>query len=170
MPDPKPGKFRWNEKWLRRYRGPNQANYEVIQAELLARHAQRLQQRKQARQEEPIQHPLTLEPGLDPNTPLELKWPFRPTRPSQIPRLRLLRRPLLLPPSDDSGSLPAPLRLPLLHALLSFIFLSLLPQHPLSIPTALGLAFACIFYIQFLAFTMLRFKGLKVQRYEGIHL
>jgi hypothetical protein len=151
MRNPKHSKPNWADKWLRRYRGPGQANYQVSQDQLLARHLQRLQQRKQARQEEPIQHPITLEPGLDPDAPLELERPLRPTRPSQIPRLRLLKRPPLPPPSDDLRRLPIPLRLPLFHALLSFIFLSLLPQRPLSIPTALGLAFACIFYIQFLA-------------------
>jgi hypothetical protein len=41
---------------------------------------------------------------------------------------------------------PAPLRLPILHAALSFILLSQLPTRPLSIPTALGLGLAIIVY------------------------
>jgi hypothetical protein len=44
------------------------------------------------------------------------------------------------------------LRLPLFHALLSFICLALLPPRPLSIPVALGLAFAIVLYIQILAY------------------
>ena len=156
MPAPKQGKLRWYDKFLWRSLGPNQANYQVSQGQLIRRHAQRQRQRRQARQEEPIQHPLTLEPGLDPNAPLELSQPFRPTRPTQIHRIRLIRRLPPLPPKDRRG-LPASLRLPLFHALLSFIFLSLLPQHPLSIPTALGLAFVIIVYLQFWAY-----KGLKV--------
>jgi hypothetical protein len=50
--------------------------------------------------------------------------------------------------------LPVPLRLPLLHALLSFIFLALLPGHPLSIPTAFGLAAAVVVYIHLLAWRL----------------
>ncbi len=40
------------------------------------------------------------------------------------------------------------LELAFLHACLSFTFLALLPQRPLSIPTALGLAFAAVYYLQ----------------------
>lgn len=94
---------------------------------------------------------------LDPNAPLKLKKPFRPSRPSQIPRLRLRPRPFPAPERQRRG-LPAPLRLPLLHAVLSFIFLAILPPRPLSIPTALGLAAAIIFYI------------IAAANYSGYHL
>jgi len=69
----------------------------------------------------------------------------------QVPRLRLVFRPDL-PQHADRRTLPVALRLPALHALLSFVFLALLPQRPLSIPTALGLASAVIVYIQMLAY------------------
>jgi hypothetical protein len=69
----------------------------------------------------------------------------------QVPRLRLVFRPDL-PQHADRRTLPVALRLPALHALLSFVFLALLPQRLLSIPTALGLASAVIVYIQMLAY------------------
>lgn len=47
---------------------------------------------------------------------------------------------------------PLPLRLPLIHAVLSFLCLSLLPARPLSIPTALGIATVLIVYLQILAY------------------
>lgn len=79
---------------------------------------------------------------------LPLKEPVPNELVSPVPRYRLRRR---RPPLISRGALPVPLRLPLLHALLSFIFIALLPQHPLSIPTALGAAFLVVFYILFFA-------------------
>lgn len=55
-------------------------------------------------------------------------------------------------PPPRRPAIPAMLRLPLFHALLSFICLALLPPRPLSIPVALGLAFAIVLYIQILAY------------------
>lgn len=49
---------------------------------------------------------------------------------------------------------PAPLRLPLVHAGLSFAILAALPQHPLAMPTALGLALAIVIYTEMLASKM----------------
>jgi hypothetical protein len=84
---------------------------------------------------------------------LTLKRPLGALRiRQQVPRLRLVYRPLLPQPLSDRRALPVALRLPALHALLSFVFLALLPQHPLSIPTALGLAFGVVVYIQVLAY------------------
>ena len=78
--------------------------------------------------------------------PLPLPGPGAPGRPAPIPRIRLVYRPA--PPPEASLT---PVRLALLHALFSFAALAGLPRHPLSIPTALGLAAAVVFYIQFLA-------------------
>jgi hypothetical protein len=78
---------------------------------------------------------------------LPLKQPAPLKRPPLVPSYRLRKHP---PPVG--AALRTPLRLPLLHALLSFIFIALLPQHPLSIPTALGAAFLVVFYLQFFAF------------------
>ncbi len=47
-------------------------------------------------------------------------------------------------------TLPRPVGLALLHAVLTFACLSLLPRHPLSIPTALGLAGSLVLYWQVL--------------------
>ena len=46
---------------------------------------------------------------------------------------------------------PAPLRLPLLHAGLSFVILAALPRHPMAMPTALGLALVIVVYAEMLA-------------------
>ena len=46
---------------------------------------------------------------------------------------------------------PEPLRLPLLHAGLSFLILAALPRHPMAMPTALGLALALVVYAEMLA-------------------
>ena len=46
---------------------------------------------------------------------------------------------------------PAPLRLPLVHAGLSFAILAGLPRHPMAMPTALGLALAIVVYAEMLA-------------------
>lgn len=78
---------------------------------------------------------------------LPLKQPNFNRPPLLVPRYRLLRRPSWI----SREALPVPLRLPLLHALLSFIFIALLPQHPVSIPTALGAAFLIVFYLLFFA-------------------
>jgi hypothetical protein len=136
-PEGKPSR---QARWLWRYRGPGLSNYRLIQRQLI-----KLRQ-------QPKQELLVLEPGQEFPPRLRLKLPFRPKRPTLVPRIRLIP-PLLHPPlrPGKNRSLPIPLRLPLLHALLSFVFLALLPQHPLSIPTALGLAFAVAFYIHFAA-------------------
>lgn len=44
--------------------------------------------------------------------------------------------------------LPKPVRLATIHTLLTFIILAFLPVHPLSIPTALGLASCLTLYIR----------------------
>lgn len=46
---------------------------------------------------------------------------------------------------------PAPLRLPLVHAGLSFAILAALPHHPLAMPTAVGLALVIVIYTEMLA-------------------
>lgn len=48
-------------------------------------------------------------------------------------------------------ALPPLLRLPIFHGLLTFFCLAFLPQHPLSIPIALGLSSVIVFYIHVLA-------------------
>lgn len=47
---------------------------------------------------------------------------------------------------------PLPIRLPLFHAAVTFTCLALLPQRPLSMPTALGIACVLVIYIQILAY------------------
>lgn len=93
-------------------------------------------------------------PMPDLHAPLEVKGSFAPPkRPAQYgPPLMLIPKP---PPSEPAPDyrrvLPQALRLPLLHAALSFAILYLLPSHPLSMPTAIGLAAALIIYVQWLA-------------------
>ena len=94
---------------------------------------------------------------------LLLKQPLgSPAKAAQLgPPLRLIpaAEPLPLPPDlphlrrkTPRRWIPPLLRLPLFHALLSVLILACLPHHPLSIPTALGLAFAVTFYVQVLAY------------------
>ena len=94
---------------------------------------------------------------------LLLKQPLgSPAKTAQLgPPLRLIpaAEPLPLPPDlprlrrkTPRRWIPPLLRLPLFHALLSVLILACLPHHPLSIPTALGLAFAVTFYVQVLAY------------------
>ncbi len=52
---------------------------------------------------------------------------------------------------SSPGQLPPALRLPVFHGLLTFFCLAFLPQHPLSIPIALGLSSVIVFYIHVLA-------------------
>lgn len=94
---------------------------------------------------------------------LLLKQPLgSPAKAAQLgPPLRLIpvAEPLPLPPDlphlrrkKRRHWIPPLLRLPLFHALLCVVFLACLPHHPLSIPTALGLACVVILYIQVLAY------------------
>lgn len=56
---------------------------------------------------------------------------------------------------EQVESVPAgALRLPILQALLTFLFLGLLPRHPLSIPLALGLSAVVLVYVQIIAYAM----------------
>lgn len=137
------GKSQRQARWVQRY-----GEQDPLIRQILRRHL--LKQRQQAEQEPPPFEPSPQFPPL-----LHLKLPFRPKRPTQVPRIRLIP-PQLRPPQQPLRyrPLPIPLRLPLLHALLSFTFLALLPQRPISIPTALGLAFATGFYLHFAAYQM----------------
>ena len=63
-------------------------------------------------------------------------------------RWRLMRRRLL---ALKPHSTPHQARLPLLHAVLTFTFLALLPVHPMAMPTALGVSSLAMVYIHLLA-------------------
>jgi hypothetical protein len=97
---------------------------------------------------------------------LTFRRPFR--FPADPPPIRPVR---LFHPLDRRvpRQMPVPWRLPLLHALLTFTLLSLLPQRPLSIPVALGGAAAAVFYIHVLAnCTGHRLKGFYAEEIKTI--
>jgi hypothetical protein len=141
----------WAAECLRRL-GSQPAWRQAARDKLQAGWQERLEAHRQAHAPGPPPHPVTLNPELGFSLLLKLYRSLRLRRPSQIPRLHLRPRPPPAPgPADYRRRMPLPLRLPLFHAMLSVVFLALLPSHPLSIPTALGLAFALSFYVQFLA-------------------
>jgi len=131
-------------RWLWRYRPPDRLSSPPVQDKLLRERGRRLKMRAFARAKYKGRGKLPARVRLYPLPRLEFKQPFTLTRPSQIPRLRLTPRP---PPPQPPVDRSAPLRLPVLHALLSFLFLAFLPSRLLSIPVALGLAAAVVFYL-----------------------
>lgn len=92
-------------------------------------------------------------PPPDPYAPLPVSGFFAPPQkpaPTGPPIILVPKAPPADPPPDYRRVLPEPLRLPVLHAALSFAILALLPSHPLAMPTAIGLAAAVIIYVQWL--------------------
>jgi hypothetical protein len=147
MPPRPPPPSRRLAEWLWRYRGPEQTYTQAMQTRLMqVRH-----KRKKIRARRADFTTTALDPDADQPIVLELRRPVQIRFPSQMPRLRLFLRRLTANPPLEAQAHPAALRLPLFYALLSFTFLALLPPRPLSIPTALGLAAAVVFYIQFFA-------------------